>query len=359
MADRQEDFELIRQIHNVLILHLVEGRKQSEIAKELNLTTSKVNRLIMRGRKLGMVKVDIESPFKTLMDLERDLASATGLTDAVVTPSVSGSLDTTLYQVGRAASSHLVKTLRDGDVIAITGGKAVSAVVESLTPERSLDVTVVPLTGGVQGKYYTDVNHLAMRMAERLGGRAILLHAPLFAENREKRDMLMGIASIREALDLAGKANLALVGIGSVEAEDSSYYDLYPVPEFDRRMLIHQGVVSELLAHLINYNGAVSNFALNSRLVTLPLADLTQCGRVIGIAAGPQKVLLIKAVLKGKFLNSLIVDEDTARAVLQQMEGNQNAKRHADTRYRIHWDQGIGHWSGHLGHRWLDVGRYG
>ena len=37
-------------------------------------------------------------------------------------------------------------------VIAITGGKAVSAVVENLQPERAFDVTVVPLTGGVQGK---------------------------------------------------------------------------------------------------------------------------------------------------------------------------------------------------------------
>ena len=68
-------------------------------------------------------------------------------------------------------ANMLLETLRDGDVIAITGGKAVSAVVENLLPERAFDVTVVPLTGGVQGKYHTDVNHLASRLAERLGGR--------------------------------------------------------------------------------------------------------------------------------------------------------------------------------------------
>ena len=72
-------------------------------------------------------------------------------------------------QVGRAAANQLLESLRDGDIIAITGGKALSAVVDNLEPEREFDITVVPLTGGVQGKYYTDVNHLASRMAERLG----------------------------------------------------------------------------------------------------------------------------------------------------------------------------------------------
>src|SRR5690606_4511876 len=148
----------------------------------------------------------------------------------VVAPTVPGSPDTTLQQVGRAAANQLLETLRDGDVIAITGGKAVSAVVEQMQPERAFDVTVVPLTGGVQGKFFTDVNHLATQLAERLGGKPLLMHAPLFAESREQRDMLMDMASIREVFDLARQASVALVGVGSITTPGSSYYDLLPVP---------------------------------------------------------------------------------------------------------------------------------
>ena len=46
MSERISDFELSRQIHTVLVLHFVEELKQSEIAQRLNLSTSKVNRLI-------------------------------------------------------------------------------------------------------------------------------------------------------------------------------------------------------------------------------------------------------------------------------------------------------------------------
>ncbi|TIS81093.1 MAG: sugar-binding transcriptional regulator, partial [Mesorhizobium sp.] len=191
MADGREEFETIRQIHTVLVLHFMDGMKQNDIAAALNLSPSKVNRLIAQGRKLGMVKIAIESPFQLLVDIERQLAEFAGLANAVVTPTVIGSPDSTLQQVGRAAAYQLLETLRDGDVIAITGGKAVSAVVENIQAERTFDITVVPLTGGVQGKHYTDVNHLATRLSERLGGSTLLLHAPLFAESPKQRDLLM------------------------------------------------------------------------------------------------------------------------------------------------------------------------
>jgi DNA-binding transcriptional regulator LsrR (DeoR family) len=317
MAESKEDFESIRQIYTVLVLHFVDGMKQNDIATALNLSPSKVSRLITEGRKQGMVKIEIESPFQHLVDLEKGLVTAAGLASAVVAPTVAGSPGTTLQQVGRAAANQLLETLHDGDVIAITGGKAVSAVVENLEAERAFDVTVVPLTGGVQGKYYTDVNHLATRLAERLGGSPMLLHAPLFAESREQRDLLMAMGSIKEVFDLARRASVALVGIGSIRTPGSSYYDLHPVSDPDRNLLLRSGAVAEFLAYLIRENGTIADYPLNSRLVALEPRELAQCRRTIGVAAGVEKVLPVRAVLNGRFLNSLVLDEQTASAILE------------------------------------------
>jgi DNA-binding transcriptional regulator LsrR (DeoR family) len=324
MSDRKEDFDAIRQIYTVLVLHFMDGMTQQAIAGQLNLSTSKVNRLINQGRKLGMVRIDIESPFQRLVDLEQRLVDVARLAGSVVTPTVPGSPDSTLQEVGRAAANQLLATLRDGDVIAITGGKAVSALVDNLQPERAVDVTVVPLTGGVQGKFYTDVNHLATQLADRLGGRTMLIHAPLFAESREQRDMLMDMASIREVFDLARQAAVAVVGIGSIRTPGSSYYDLHPISAADREALFSQGVSGEMMAHLIHADGSVAEFPLNSRLVALAPAELMRCPRVIGVAAGTEKVLPIQAALNGRFLKSLVVDEVTAAAVLIGLESKQH-----------------------------------
>jgi DNA-binding transcriptional regulator LsrR (DeoR family) len=319
MSDGSHDLESIRQIHTVLTLHFLEEMTQLEIAQRLDLSTSKVNRLIKQGRELGMVKIAIESPLDRLIDVERQLTEATGLRKAVVTPTVTGNPDTNLQQVGRAAADELLATISNGDVIAITGGKAVSAVVANVPQGRAFEVTVVPLTGGVQGKYYTDVNHLATQLATRLGGAAIVLHAPLFAESRSQRDTLMEVGSIREVLDLARGAQVALVGIGSIFAPDSSYYDLVPEPGPERELLLGGGATGEFLAHLIRDDGSVADLPLNSRLVAVAPVELAKCPNTIGVAAGPEKVQPIRAALAGDLVGSLIVDEQTAISVLDSV----------------------------------------
>jgi DNA-binding transcriptional regulator LsrR (DeoR family) len=327
MSDGRDDVASVRQIHTVMTLHFVEGIKQSEIAERLNLSTSKVNRLIRRGRELGMVKITIDAgPFLRLVEMEQSLADSTGLGKVLVTPSVPGNPDTNLQEVGRAAANELLETIRDGDVIAITGGKALSAVVENIAPTRAFDVTVVPLTGGVQGKYYTDVNHLASQLADKLGGSAVLLHAPLFAETREQRDTLMKVGSIRQVFDLARRANVALVGIGSIGSEGSSYYDLVPTPGSEAEPLPVDDVAGEFLAHLIRDDGSVADSALNSRLVALSPAELAACPNTIGVAAGFEKVRPIRAVLAGGLIGSLVIDEETAAAVLESTGGDDHVE---------------------------------
>jgi DNA-binding transcriptional regulator LsrR (DeoR family) len=321
MVDNRDEFDQQRQMYSVLVLHFIEGVKQSEIAEKLNLSHTKVNRMIAAGRKAGMVKISISSPYQRLVDMENDVTQRFGLKQSVVTPTVSDNPETTLQMVGRVAANHLLETLRDGDVIAITGGKAVSAVVENLEAERRFDIRVVPLTGGVQGKHYTDVNHLATQLADKLGGTAQLVHAPLFAEDEQQRDLLMNVASIRDVFDLARQATVALVGIGSVQAPGSGYYDLLPDPARGGQALVDAGIAGEFLAHLIKADGSLAEIDLNSRVVALDPADLANCPTIIGVAAGSLKAGPVAATLAGRFLTSLVVDEEIARALDTHGEG--------------------------------------
>lgn len=317
MNEINDDFTSMRQMHAVLVRHFIEGRKQAEIAEEMNLSTSKVNRIISQARRSGMVKISIETPFQRLMELERRFSSSGLVQSAIVSPTVSDNDGTRLAQVGQAAAAHLVETLRDGDILGISGGKAVAAVVEALTVERPIDVQVVPLTGGVQGKYHTDVNHLASRMAERLGGRSLQLHAPLFAERADQREMLMNLGAVKEVLDLGRRATACLVGIGSITTPGSSYFDLHPLSAPDRAMLPGLGVMAEFLGHLVHDRGQVANFALNQRLVALRPDEIRRCPRVVAVAAGEDKVGPVQSVLRGGYVSVLVTDEDTATAILE------------------------------------------
>lgn len=316
MNEVNDDFTSMRQMHVVLVRHFIEGLKQAEIAGQMNLSTSKVNRIIAQARRSGMVRISIETPFRRLMELEQKLAATRLVEAAIVSPSVSDNDGTRLAQVGQAAALHLVETLRDGDILGISGGKAVAAVVDAISVDRAIDVQVVPLTGGVQGKYHTDVNHLASRLARRLGGRSLQLHAPLFAERADQREMLMNLGAVKEVMDLARRATACLVGIGSITTPGSSYFDLHPLSAPDRAMLPGLGVMAEFLGHLVHDRGQVANFTLNQRLVALRPDEIRRCGRVVAVAAGEDKVGPIRSVLRGGYVSVLVTDEDTANAIL-------------------------------------------
>jgi DNA-binding transcriptional regulator LsrR (DeoR family) len=310
------DLDSTRLMARVLTLHYEEGLLQSEVAIKLGLSSAKVNRLIKQGRELGLVKITINTPFQRLFDLERRLARRWNLKDCLVVPAVTGSTDGTLNQVGRGAAQVLVGTIRDGDTIATSAGKAVRAMIENLVVSRSFEVNVVPMTGGVQGQHYTDVNHIATELADKLGGRATLIHAPLHADTSEERDLLMSVRSVRGVLDVARKASVAVVGIGSVIGPNATYYKAHPIPDGERAKLIERGVRAEFLGFLIDGDGALSDTVLNSRLVALLPEEAAHIPVTIGIASGLEKVGPIVAVLNGGYIDVLVVDETTAGAVL-------------------------------------------
>ena len=317
MTDVQT-YESARQIYRVLMMHYVEQMKQSDIAVEMKLSTAKVNRLIKQGRDQGMLEISVNTPRQPQFDLENRIADVSGLVDAVITPTLSEQTDIVLKSVGQAAALYLLENLKDGDTICISGGRGVSAVIEALRPERKYDVTVVPATGGVQGKLYTDVNYVAAQMAEKLGGTAFQIHAPLFAETAEQRDMLLAMSQVKEVLDRAREATIAIVGIGSILPESSSFFDLYEGAEQDRKSIVGGGAVAEMLAHLVDRRGSPGPYDLNDRIIGLTLPEMHKIPLSIGVAAGADKAVPIHCVLQGQHIKVLVSDEATANLVLKK-----------------------------------------
>ena len=314
-------YELARLIYRVLVMYYGERKTQAEIGKLTGHSVAKVNRLIRLGRETGMVEITLRPLYAEAMNLEHDLIAQTGLVEAMVVPTASEDYDLNLAAVGQAAASFLLAHLKDGDTICITGGKGLSALVEGLKPDRSYEVTVVPATGLVQSRHYIDVNHVASVMATRLGGKAYQIHAPMFADSVEQRDVLRKVSAVREVLDKARQATIAVVGIGSVLAPGSSYLAFGPQggPHNSGAAVGEAVAEGELLAHLTAKDGQlVAGYAPNELLVGLTPADLRTIPFSFGIAAGPLKVGPIRSVLRGGYLKAMVTDEKTSTGVLEQ-----------------------------------------
>ncbi len=305
-------------ISRVLNLYYVDELTQAEVGRRLGLSTAKVNRLLQQARQQGMVEITIRTPLQHLYDLEDRLKAIFDIREAVVIPRIAEDVNAYVHTLGRAGATYLLEYLRDGDIIGIGGGTGVNAVVQAIEPSRAYDVKVAPILGGVQGHATTDVNHLVAQLAERLGGKAYRLHAPAFVDTREHRDMLLSLGPIKEILDITRQANIALLGVGTVEPERSRFVEFTALSAEDmRRVADVCGGVGEIGAYVYDIEGTPCAEEYADRVVGLSLEELKRIPFVIGVAATAAKALPLYGALRGGYLHTLITDEAAAQGILR------------------------------------------
>jgi len=311
-------YENARFIHKVLSLYYDTAATQSDIARQLGISTPKVNRLLQLARRQGMVRISLHTPFQQLFDLEKQLEETFLIPEVVVLPSHTGHTLTSLSALGAAGARYLLEHLQDGDVIAIGGGTTVHALVEAVNPQRAYRVDVVPVVGGVQGRVTTDVNFLASQLAERLGGRAFQLHSPAFAESPQQRQALLNMKPIKDILNIARRANIALLGIGTVDPETSRFVQFTALSAEEMKQIadLYHGI-GELLAIIYNQTGKPCAQSYADRVVGLTIEELRAIPLRIGVAGSLSKAAAIQGALCGGYLHTLITDETAAQGVME------------------------------------------
>jgi len=314
-------YEITRLMNTVLTLYYVEGVTQSEIAQRLGFSTAKVNRLLLQAREEGYVNITIRTPYQQLFDIEENLKAIFKLQDVIVIPAVAESGSSPLNTLGNAAAEFLLTHLRDGDVIGIGGGSAVNAVTQAIAAARSYQVEVVPLIGAVQGEITTDVNYLASQLAERLGAKAYQLHAPAFVESKEHCESLKSMGPVKEILDIARRANIALVGVGMLDPNLSRFVQFTALTANEMKQIADDcGGVGDINAFVFNKEGQSCAQDFADRVVGVSLTEIKNIPYRIGMAATAAKALPIYGALRGGYLHALITDETAARGVLSLFE---------------------------------------
>jgi DNA-binding transcriptional regulator LsrR (DeoR family) len=323
MAERVSvsDYSRMRLLNQVLTLYYVRELTQAEVARRLGLSTTKVNRLLQHAREQGMVEITIRTPFQGLFDLENRLMDGFGISDAVVIPQVAQDAEAMVHTLGRAGAAYLLDRLADGDVLAIGGGTAVHAVAQALETRDPVRVRVAPLMGAVQGRVTTDVNYLAAQLAGHLGGEAYQLHAPAFVDTAKQRELLLSMGPIKEILDIARQATVALLGVGSVDPQASRFVQFTALSPNDMMSIARShGGVGEIAARVYDAQGRPCAQEYARRAVGLTLQEIRQIPCTIGVAATASKALPIYGALRGGYLDALITDEAAAKGVLQLLD---------------------------------------
>jgi DNA-binding transcriptional regulator LsrR (DeoR family) len=302
----------------------VDGRTQAQIAEEFGLSRPKVQRLLDRARATGVVDIHIDVPLGLDLNLETRLATTFGLTEALVSP---GRRDPEAQReaVARSAARFLERRLHGDAVIAVSHGRDTGAVPRFFRPAAPIDCVFASAMGGSpRVDTPTNPNEICQALAEKSGGRGVSLYAPAYVESPEVRDGLMAQEAVAHALDLAARADVALVGIGGTDDGCTMVRSgCLSVDEIGR--LRAQGAVGDVLGNYVDAAGTLIAAPHSRRLIALSVDDLRRIPTVIAVVSGAEKSMAILGVLRAGIIDVLIVDAPNARAVLDLADSSGGA----------------------------------
>jgi DNA-binding transcriptional regulator LsrR (DeoR family) len=281
---------------HVARLHYVRGMAKQDIAQRLGMSRFKVARVLDEAVAQGIVRFEIAEPVEVDDEHSRALESAFGLDLAVVVPDGGGP-----DALARAAAAWLPELVREAGALGVAWGSTLQQIADALpAADPPSGVPVVQICGAVPGlEQGTGPAELALRFAERLGGRLYPLPAPALA-GRAARDELLRNDAVRPTVELFDALGLALVGIGAAHHLPGAPAD----------------AVGHLLVHVYDAAGAQVDSDAADRAIAMSSEQLRRA-RVVAVAGGAGKEEAILGALRTGLVDTLFTDRPRAAFALE------------------------------------------
>jgi lsr operon transcriptional repressor len=293
---------------------------QEQIGERLGLSRMKVNRVLSLAARSGVVTFHIVDPDEPHQELQHRLQSTFGLKDAVVVsePAPERPLRSVL---AAAAAAWLAGRLRTDLVVGLGLGRTVALLPETFAVARPIACRFIPLEGvGLSPDAGFAAYDVTSRLAEAAGGKAEIISAPTFVSSPIIRDALLAEPAVAASLRVARGAGLMIQSLGSVSS-DALLLRHGTLSKSDLQQLRKAGAVGDALGHFFDSDGVHIPWSTDDLHIGLTLEDLKACPTSAVVAGGEDKVLGIRAAIRGGFLNALITDSATASRLLEMADG--------------------------------------
>lgn len=311
---------------------------QQQIGKQLGLSRPTIARLLSSAREQGIVQIKIPD-LDTIKywELEKRLEEQYGLLEAMIVEPGSTEEDTKAA-MGSAAARYLQYKIKDGMTVGISMGSTLYHMVsrmeytseypaihalraEGLRPSRYMTaegVTFVPLIGGMgMLRMELHANSLAEGMARMYNGAFVPLHAPARVSSAQIRNELMKEESLASAIELLGRLDIALIGIGYPN-EHSAIKATGYYKENEIESLLERGAAGELCMQFYDREGDTAPYRSDNNVIGIDIRRLRKIPCSIGIAGGLEKLSAIRGAIQGRYINTLITDAECALALVSE-----------------------------------------
>ena len=309
-------------------LYYEEGMNQNEVAAILGYSRSHISRMLTEARREGIVEIHVHHPLERVATLEQRLGEQFDLQEVRVLKSNSVPYSQMLRRLGALAAQLLSQKITPNSILGISWGTALYEVSNMLQPIDYPEVKVVQLIGSATSRdHQVDGPGLARAFSLQFGGQYYTLAAPWLVGDMQIRDALMKERRMREVLDLTKEVDIALVGIGTVDAKLSSLVRAGYLTFKEADEIQAMGAVGDVCGHHFDIQGNLMEIPVAGYAFGTDAETLRGISLAIGVAGGTVKAPGILGALRSRLVNSLVTDDAAARAVLEICESDMVSDR--------------------------------
>lgn len=303
-----------RLLSKVSTMYYDQEYTQQQIADRLQLSRTKISRLLKQAREIGIVQISVAKPSESFIELESLLESKFGLKEVIIVDAESQDSEKTIKkQIGQEAANYLLRTISNGDTIGVTWGTTLQAMVDSMSPKQTENTHIIQVLGGIgrpEAKAHT--TDISRRLSQLLESRLTLLPAPGIVGSKNAKQVLHSDRQVNTALNLFSSINTLYVGIGAIktnpvldENSDEISRELY-------EEIIQSDAVGDVALRFFDVEGNPVKSGLDELTIGISIEEMKTIETVVGIASGLEKSDVILGALNGKFIDVLITDSQVA-----------------------------------------------
>ena len=299
-------------------LYYEQRLKQDEVAKQLNISRASVFNLLQKARDEGVVTIAIDPARTAQIKLALNLCKHASLRECFILPASAAGIPIT-EEIGHLAARVLETRLKENDTIGVAWGLTVLNLSRMLTPARLPGVSVVQTTGSSLATSDFSPVLCTSNIAAKLNARAVNLHAPGVVSSPNVKDVLMAEPTIREHFNLLRQCSKIIFGVtqlvGPTLLTEGGFMTASELQNY-----IDRGAIGFASGYFYDMAGQIIRTEFDDRHITMAIEDLRQAPERICIGGGLKKADAILGMLRAGLANILVVDEQTAQALLAKLE---------------------------------------
>jgi deoxyribonucleoside regulator len=319
MTSHELNDEKTRDALRAAHLYYMQDLTMDAIASELLTSRSSVSRLLSFARSTGLVDIQIKSPLDQISRVQQEIQTRFGVAAHIVpVPDHASEVDR-LERVAISAARILGSFFDSNMTMGIAWGSTMSAVSRHLVSKTTHNAQIVQLNGAANTRTTGIVyaSEILQRFGDAYGAYVQHFPVPAFFDDPATKTAFWRERSTRRVLEIQGRMDVALFGIGSPYADVPSHvYTTGYLDDADFQSLKDAQVVGDVATIFLRADGSDSGIALNARATGPDFALMRQVARRVCVSSGLSKLDALRGALAAGLLTDLIVDESTARALV-------------------------------------------